>query len=167
MGIGALVIWFAIGRNALKRIDRMSEASKKIMAGDLSQRLPVIGSGDEFDRLSRSLNAMLGRIEKLNEGLRQVSDNIAHDLKTPLTRLRNKAADALARARRREDYRAALEELLPSRDQLIRTFNALLMISRVEAGSPAAEMHDHRSVRRRRRQLPNFTSRWRKRQGFG
>ncbi|MGV1770520.1 sensor histidine kinase [Agrobacterium vitis] len=141
MGAGALVIWFAIGRNALKRIDRVSAASKKIMAGDLGQRLPVSGSGDEFDRLSRSLNDMLERIEKLNEGLRQVSDNIAHDLKTPLTRLRNKAADALA-----EDdnllRRQALEGIIGESDQLIRTFNALLMISRVEAGSIAAELSD-------------------------
>ncbi|MDI6836010.1 MAG: ATP-binding protein [Rhizobiaceae bacterium] len=141
MGVGALIIWFAIGRNALKRIDRMSWASTKIMAGDLSQRLPVGGSGDEFDRLSQSLNDMLGRIERLNEGLRQVSDNIAHDLKTPLTRLRNKAADALA-----EDddgaRRAALEGIISESDQLIRTFNALLMISRVEAGSIAAELSD-------------------------
>lgn len=141
MGFGALVIWFGIGRNALKRIDRMSAASQKIMAGDLSQRLPVGKSGDEFDRLSDSLNAMLGRIEKLNEGLRQVSDNIAHDLKTPLTRLRNKAADALAE--KREDVRrSALEGIIAESDQLIRTFNALLMISRVEAGSIAAEMSD-------------------------
>ncbi|AYD00253.1 ATP-binding protein [Neorhizobium sp. NCHU2750] len=139
MGLGALVIWFGIGRNALKRIDRMSAASQKIMAGDLSQRLPVGRSGDEFDRLSGSLNAMLGRIEKLNEGLRQVSDNIAHDLKTPLTRLRNKAADALGEDR--EDVRkTALEGIIGESDQLIRTFNALLMISRVEAGSLAAEM---------------------------
>ncbi|MCM2477613.1 HAMP domain-containing protein [Rhizobium sp. CG5] len=141
MGAGAVIIWFAIGRNALKRIDRVSAASKKIMAGDLSQRLPVSGSGDEFDRLSLSLNEMLGRIEKLNEGLRQVSDNIAHDLKTPLTRLRNKAADALE-----EDdvatRRAALEGIIVESDQLIRTFNALLMISRVEAGSIAAELSD-------------------------
>jgi signal transduction histidine kinase len=139
MGLGALVIWFGIGRNALKRIDRMSAASRKIMAGDLSQRLPVGRSGDEFDRMSISLNVMLGRIEKLNEGLRQVSDNIAHDLKTPLTRLRNKAADALGEDR--EDVRrAALEGIIGESDQLIRTFNALLMISRVEAGSIAAEM---------------------------
>jgi signal transduction histidine kinase len=139
MGLGALIIWFGIGRNALKRIDRMSAASQKIMAGDLSQRLPVGRSGDEFDRLSSSLNAMLGRIEKLNEGLRQVSDNIAHDLKTPLTRLRNKAADALAEDRE-EVRKAALEGIIGESDQLIRTFNALLMISRVEAGSIAAEM---------------------------
>ncbi|MBV7516007.1 HAMP domain-containing sensor histidine kinase [Ensifer sp. ENS12] len=140
MGLGALVIWFGIGRNALKRIDRMSEASTKIMAGDLSQRLPMSGSGDEFDRLSESLNAMLGRIEKLNEGLRQVSDNIAHDLKTPLTRLRNKAEAALAL--KGTSQRGALEEIIGESDQLIRTFNALLMISRVEAGSSAAEMSE-------------------------
>ncbi len=139
MGLGAVIIWFGIGRNALKRIDRMSAASKKIMAGDLSQRLPVGGSGDEFDRLSVSLNAMLGRIEKLNEGLRQVSDNIAHDLKTPLTRLRNKAADAIDTPDA-DTRRVALEGIISESDQLIRTFNALLMISRVEAGSVAAEM---------------------------
>lgn len=139
MGLGAIIIWFVIGRNALKRIDRMSDAGKKIMAGDLSQRLPVAGSGDEFDRLSVSLNNMLERIEKLNEGLRQVSDNIAHDLKTPLTRLRNKAADALD-IEDRELRRGALEGIISESDQLIRTFNALLMISRVEAGSVAAEM---------------------------
>ncbi|MCB5202844.1 HAMP domain-containing protein [Neorhizobium sp. T786] len=141
MGVGALFIWFGIGRNALKRIDRMSAASQKIMAGDLSQRLPVGRSGDEFDRLSESLNAMLGRIQKLNEGLRQVSDNIAHDLKTPLTRLRNKAADALSEDNV-ETRRAALEGIIGESDQLIRTFNALLMISRVEAGSIVAEMSE-------------------------
>jgi signal transduction histidine kinase len=139
MGLGAIVIWFGIGRNALKRIDRMSDAGKKIMAGDLSQRLPVGGSGDEFDRLSVSLNTMLERIEKLNEGLRQVSDNIAHDLKTPLTRLRNKATDALD-TRDEDQRRTALEGIIAESDQLIRTFNALLMISRVEAGSVVAEM---------------------------
>ena len=139
MGVGALAIWYLIGRNALKRMDRMSGASQRIMAGDLSQRLPTSGSGDEFDRLSESLNTMLGRIEKLDEGLKQVSDNIAHDLKTPLTRLRNKAEAALA-GDEKADYRTALEEMIGESDQLIRTFNALLMISRVEAGQAPAEM---------------------------
>ncbi len=139
MGVGALAIWYLIGRNALKRMDRMSDASQRIMAGDLSQRLPTSGSGDEFDRLSESLNTMLGRIEKLNEGLKQVSDNIAHDLKTPLTRLRNKAEAALAGGAA-ADHRTALEEMIGESDQLIRTFNALLMISRVEAGQAPAEM---------------------------
>ncbi|WP_394690001.1 sensor histidine kinase [Hoeflea sp.] len=140
MFVGALAIWFFVGRRALKRIDHMSEASKKIMAGDLSQRLPVSGSGDEFDRLSLSLNAMLGRIERLNEGLRQVSDNIAHDLKTPLTRLRNRAEAALAGDGEPESQQQALEQMIADSDQLIRTFNALLMISRVEAGSSTAQM---------------------------
>jgi len=140
MGAGALAIWYLIGRNALRRMDRMSGASQAIMAGDLSQRLPTSGSGDEFDRLSESLNTMLGRIEKLDEGLKQVSDNIAHDLKTPLTRLRNKAEAALAGEAATADYRTALEEVIGESDQLIRTFNALLMISRVEAGQAPAEM---------------------------
>jgi signal transduction histidine kinase len=141
MGAGALLIWLFIGRRALHRIDSMSLASQKIMAGDLSQRLPVGTSGDEFDRLSTSLNAMLGRIATLNEGLRQVSDNIAHDLKTPLTRLRNKAEAALVSPTDADGYRAALEQMIEESDQLIRTFNALLMISRVEAGSSAAELN--------------------------
>ncbi len=141
MVVGALLIWLIVGRRALRRIDRMSQATQKIMAGDLGQRLPMDGSHDEFDRLSESLNTMLGRIQKLNEGLRQVSDNIAHDLKTPLTRLRNKAEAALANTRDLDTYRDAMAEIIDESDQLIRTFNALLMISRVEAGSAVAEMN--------------------------
>ncbi|MBB4065706.1 sensor histidine kinase [Gellertiella hungarica] len=141
MGVGALILWFFIGRNALRRIDRISDASKKIMAGDLAQRLPVSGSGDEFDRLSLSLNEMLERIGRLNEGLRQVSDNIAHDLKTPLTRLKNRANEALA-AGDEEARRQSLEGIQAEADQIIRTFDSLLMISRVEAGSQAASLTD-------------------------
>jgi signal transduction histidine kinase len=142
MGVGALAIWFFVGRAALKRIDQMSVASEKIMAGDLSQRLPVMGAGDEFDRMSTSLNTMLERIERLNEGLRQVSDNIAHDLKTPLTRLRNRAEAALAGNKTSANYRDALEDMISESDQLIGIFSALLMISRVEAGSAAAQLND-------------------------
>jgi signal transduction histidine kinase len=134
MGIGGLAIWFFVGRRALKRIDDVSEASRRIMAGDLARRLPVSGAGDEFDRLSENLNAMLTRIAGLNEGLKQVSDNIAHDLKTPLTRLRNRAETALAGSPGETGYRTALESTIAESDQLIRTFNAILMISRLEAG---------------------------------
>jgi signal transduction histidine kinase len=107
------------------------------MGGDLSGRLPVTGAGDEFDRLSANLNTMLARIADLNEGLKQVSDNIAHDLKTPLTRLRNRAESALGGAKATGDYREALEATIAESDQLIRTFNAILMISRLEAGYSA------------------------------
>lgn len=139
MGVGALLIWFFVGRSALRRIDRVSEASKRIMGGDLTGRLPVSGAGDEFDRLSENLNVMLARIARLNEGLKQVSDNIAHDLKTPLTRLRNRAEAALAGKAKTAEYRAALDAVIAESDQLIRTFNAILMISRLEAGYSAEQ----------------------------
>ncbi|MBS9719908.1 HAMP domain-containing protein [Tianweitania sp. BSSL-BM11] len=142
MGLGALLIWFFVGRTALRRIDRISEASRRIMGGDLSGRLPVEGSGDEFDRLSENLNEMLAKIAALNEGLRQVSDNIAHDLKTPLTRLRNRAEAALATSKDSAEYREVLEGTIIESDQLIRTFNAILMISRLEAGYSAEAMVD-------------------------
>lgn len=134
MGLGALLIWYFVGRRALRRIDSVSQASARIMGGDLTGRLPVTGAGDEFDRLSENLNVMLTRIADLNEGLKQVSDNIAHDLKTPLTRLRNRAEAALAGARKPAEYRGALEATIAESDQLIKTFNAILMISRLEAG---------------------------------
>ncbi|WP_265515903.1 sensor histidine kinase [Nitratireductor luteus] len=137
MGFGAFLIWFFVGRHALKRIDSVSEASNEIMGGDLTRRLPVTGAGDEFDRLSENLNSMLDRIAALNEGLRQVSDNIAHDLKTPLTRLRNRADAALSGDADDAACREALEQTIAESDQLIRTFNAILMISRLEAGYSA------------------------------
>lgn len=134
MGLGGILIWFFVGRAALKRIDSVSEASRRIMGGDLAGRLPVTGAGDEFDRLSENLNTMLARIAALNEGLKQVSDNIAHDLKTPLTRLRNRAEATLSGKHKVADYRQALEGTIAESDHLIKTFNAILMISRLEAG---------------------------------
>ena len=110
------------------------------MTGDLSGRLEVTGTGDEFDRLADSLNAMLDRIEHLLYGVKDVSDNIAHDLKTPLTRLRNRVEAALAGPTDAASYRATLEATIEESDQLIKTFNALLMIARIEAGSPEGAM---------------------------
>jgi signal transduction histidine kinase len=104
------------------------------MAGDLSGRLPIAGTGDELDRLAVNLNAMLERIEALMRGLKEVSDNIAHDLKTPLTRMRNRCEQALRIARSEGDYRGALESTIAESDELIRTFDALLMIARAESG---------------------------------
>ncbi|WP_028033363.1 HAMP domain-containing sensor histidine kinase [Chelativorans sp. J32] len=137
MGLGAFLIWYFVGRRALRRIDSVTEASRQIMGGDLSRRLPVTGAGDEFDRLSENLNAMLDRIAGLNEGLKQVSANIAHDLKTPLTRLRNRAEAALNNTAGPTAAKEALEQTIAESDQLIRTFNAILMISRLEAGYSA------------------------------
>jgi signal transduction histidine kinase len=132
----ALLSYIFVSRRVLKRIDSLSAASRHIMLGDLSGRLEVTGSGDEFDRLADALNAMLDRIERLIYGVKDVSDNIAHDLKTPLTRLRNRVEQALGARPDTDGYRAALEATIEESDQLIKTFNALLMIARIEAGSP-------------------------------
>ena len=131
-----------VTRRVMKRIDSMTATSEQIMRGDFGGRLAVTGSGDEFDRLANSLNAMLGRIENLMGGLKHVSDNIAHDLKTPLTRLRNRAEEALRAKHSETDLRRALESTIEESDNLIRTFNALLMISRAEAGEVRKAMTD-------------------------
>ena len=134
--LGALFV----ARRVLNRIDAMNRSARAIMAGDLSLRLPVSGSGDELDRLAGGLNDMLARIAELMTGLREVSDNIAHDLRTPLTRLRNHAEAALRSADDPVAYRAALERTIEESDGLIRVFNALLAIARAEAGGETAGM---------------------------
>jgi len=134
-----LLAGILVSRRMLVRVDRMTASSNRIMAGDLTERIPETGSGDELDRLAHSLNAMLERINGLLHGMRQVSDNIAHDLKTPLTRLRNRVETALRDKASIKSYRGALEQTIEESDHLIRTFNALLAIARVEAGASEAE----------------------------
>jgi len=131
---------FFVSRRVLSRIDAMTETAQTIMAGDLAGRLPVAGTGDELDRLADHLNAMLERIEALMRGLKEVSDNIAHDLKTPLTRLRNRCEQALRGTTGIADYRTALEATIAESDELIRTFDALLMIARAESGQARDNM---------------------------
>jgi signal transduction histidine kinase len=138
LGVGAGIL---ISRSMLGRIEAVTEASRRIMAGDLSRRVPLNGSGDELDRLSESLNAMLARIEELMAALREVSDNIAHDLKTPLTRLRNRAEAALRAPDGTAVHREGLVKTIEEADELIKTFNALLLIARLE-GRAAAESMD-------------------------
>jgi signal transduction histidine kinase len=133
---------FFVTRRVLKRVDAMTGTTRAIMEGDLTERLPIAGTGDELDRLAENLNAMLERIEALMRGLKEVSDNIAHDLKTPLTRLRNRCEAALRMAKGDADYRAALENILEESDGLIRTFNALLMIARAESGEAGYVMSE-------------------------
>jgi hypothetical protein len=133
---------FFVSRRVLGRIDAMTGTSQAIMAGDLSGRLPVAGTGDELDRLANAVNAMLDRIVALMHGLSEVSDNIAHDLKTPLTRLRNRCEQALRGSPSDADYRAALETTIAESDELIRTFDALLMIARAESGHARDNMNE-------------------------
>ncbi|MEO7222170.1 MAG: HAMP domain-containing sensor histidine kinase [Devosia sp.] len=144
--IGILVFSVLAGvitsRRVLKRIDAINATSAKIMVGNLSERIPVTRANDEFDTLATSLNAMLDRIESLMQGLKEVTDNVAHDLKTPLTRLRTKAEAALRDSTGTDSQREALETTITESDKLIKTFNALLMIARAEAGAPSGAFAD-------------------------
>ncbi len=124
-----------VSRRMLRRVDAASNAARSIMQGNLAQRIPVTGRNDEFDRLSQNLNAMLDRIQDLMIGLKNVSDNIAHDLKTPLHRLRTRAERALQSSRSPEKLAEALGSVIEEADTLIQTFDALLSIARLEAGS--------------------------------
>lgn len=126
----------------LQPIDAMSDTARAIMSGDLSNRVPLSGSSDEFGRLGESLNAMLARIEALVRGMREVTDNVAHDLKTPLTRMKARAEDALrgldaGKGLDEAEQRRVLEETIAEADHLISVFSALLAIARAEAGEGA------------------------------
>lgn len=131
---------FLMSRNFLRRVDAITGASRAIMAGDLSSRMPVSGTNDELDRLALSLNEMLEQIERLMTGLKDVSSNVAHDLKTPLTRMRARVESAL-RTGSAEEKQAALEQTIRDSEQLLKTFDALLSIARTEAGEARELMH--------------------------
>jgi len=130
LGLGGGLL---MSRNFLRRVDAITEASHSIMAGNMGGRMPVTGSGDELDRLALALNDMLEQIERLMAGMKEVSSNVAHDLKTPLTRVKAMVEAAL-RSGSEQEYRAALERTVEESDRLLATFNALLSIARAEAG---------------------------------
>ena len=124
-----------VSRSILRRFDAASNTARAIMQGNLAQRIPVTGRDDEFERVAKNLNAMLDRIQDLMAGLKDVSDNIAHDLKTPLHRLRTRAERALQTSHSPEELAEALGTVIEDADALIQTFDSLLSIARLEAGS--------------------------------
>ncbi len=130
----ALVMSVTLARAILRRMDTISRTAGEIMAGDLTQRVPLSGRHDEFDALSARLNAMLDRIQQLVRGLREATDNIAHDLRSPLTRLRNRLEVTLLQPRDPSEYRELLQRSIEDVEALIGTFNALLSVARAEAG---------------------------------
>ncbi|HEX3995898.1 MAG TPA: ATP-binding protein [Acetobacteraceae bacterium] len=140
LGLGVTIVLavaggLAMSYGVLRRVEAVSRASRAIMAGDLTQRMTLRGTDDEFDHLSSSLNAMLERIQDLMLGLQQVSSDIAHDLRTPLTRLRQR----LELARRREvtvdGLHVAVDGAIDNVDAILETFSALLRIAQIEAGT--------------------------------
>jgi signal transduction histidine kinase len=143
-GFGICLIFtvaLALGSSALmsasvlRRIAAINRATREIMSGELARRLPTTDRKDEFDDLAARLNTMLDRIHTLMENLRQVSTDIAHDLRTPLGRLRQNLERARIQGRGRPDYEAAIDRAIAEIDDLLATFSSLLRIAQIEAGS--------------------------------
>ncbi|MEM9494829.1 MAG: HAMP domain-containing sensor histidine kinase [Pseudomonadota bacterium] len=134
IGFG-VVIGVLFSRSLLRGVDSVNRTASAIRGGDLSQRIELTGSGDEIDNLSINLNSMLDQIERLMTGMRDVSDNIAHDLRSPLTRIKNRLDDAMkgGPAEKEEALRATLVDA----ERMLSTFNALLSIARIESGEGA------------------------------
>jgi signal transduction histidine kinase len=138
LGIGAAWLVGAVTRARLSRIDR---AALAIIDGDLARRMPITGAGDEFDRVSATLNRMLDRIGGLMDNLRQVSSDVAHDLRTPLTRLHNRLDEALS-ARDALGQRLSIEAAAAQSRELLDIFAALLRIAEVEALPPRTHFRE-------------------------
>ncbi len=128
-----------LSRAFLHRVDAISRTAEAIIGGDLSHRIPLRGTGDDLDRLAGTLNHMLDRITVLMESLRQVSSDVAHDLRTPLTRLFQRLEETRLHARSIADYQAAVEAAIGDTQDLLDTFSALLRIAQVEGASPRRE----------------------------
>lgn len=129
VGGGILSIGF------LGRVDAINRTTRAIIDGRLANRVPTRGSGDELDRLAVNLNEMLDRVQTLMESLRQVSSDIAHDLRTPLSRLRQRLEGARLKGRSIEDYESVLDDAIAETDAILGTFTALLRIAQIEAGT--------------------------------
>lgn len=123
-----------ISRDVMRRVDAINRTTRRIMTGELHQRIEVSAGGDELDELARNLNAMLDRIERLMQEMRHVAESVAHDLRTPLTRLRSRMELALLETRGQDAARSSLQDALDEADRLLATFQALLSIAEAEAG---------------------------------
>lgn len=130
----ALAVGMIFGQQVLRRIEKVRNTAGEIIDGDLSQRMPVNRRNNEFDQLSRTINSMLQRLEQLMHGMRNVTDNLAHDLRKPLNRIRNRLEVILLENRDEDTYRETIAQTVEDTDELIKTFNALLSIARAESG---------------------------------
>jgi len=136
--IGGLMI----RRTLSSRLSSINQTSREIMQGDLRKRIDTRGTGDEFDQLATNLNSMLDQIEHGMEGVRRVSDNIAHDLKTPLARLKNKVEELKFEVSGNDKQEAQIDQIVGEADGLLGTFNALLRIARIEYSEQRESFRD-------------------------
>ena len=123
-----------IARRGQRRIAAVHEAVGRIMQGQLRERLPVRGASDELDKVAAAVNGMLDRIEQLVEEIRGVGDSIAHDLRTPLTRVRTRLERSRDEAQTREEFQAAADRAITSVDQALAVVSAVLRIGEIEHG---------------------------------
>jgi signal transduction histidine kinase len=137
----ALLGGWVMSAGVVRRLDAVNQVSRQIIDGDLSRRVPTDGSGDDFDQLAENLNRMLARIESLMASVRQVSDSIAHDLRTPLSRLHTRLSE-LRDTRLPEPAAAAVDAAIADAEDLLGAFNGLLRIARVESGARRAAFAD-------------------------
>lgn len=145
--LAAMVALGAVGAFVIRGLFRRSLAeisatTRAISRGDLTPRVRRSGSGDEFDQLAETINDMLDRISRLMDGVRQVSNAIAHDLRTPITRARARLEDAVLHARTEDELRAAIDRATADLDGVVRVFHALLRIAEIEAGSRRSAFAD-------------------------
>jgi signal transduction histidine kinase len=124
-----------MSRNLLRRVEQVNRTSERVMTGNLSDRVPLHGTSDEFDLLAANLNRMLDQIERLMTAMREVTDDVAHDLKTPLSRLRGRLERALAEPSADSSQNEAIRAAIDEADRLLATFNALLSIAALESGA--------------------------------
>lgn len=138
----AVIGGFALSHGFLRRVDGINRTMRAIMRGDLSDRIESRGTGDELDQLGRNLNDMLERLQFLVEGLKQVSNDIAHDLRTPLSRLKQRLEAARNDANSIDDYEQAIDEALQDADLALSIFSALLRIAQIESGTRRGNFAD-------------------------
>src|ERR1700746_3154373 len=138
LGIG-LIGGTVMSRNLLRRVEQVNRTSERVMAGNLSDRVPLVGTNDEFDQLAANLNRMLDQIERLMTAMREVTDDVAHDLKTPLSRMRARLELALLGPADNAGQSDAIRSAINEADRLLATFNALLSIAELEAGTRCDE----------------------------
>ena len=142
----ALAGGVVLSQGFLRRVDEINRATRAIMGGDLAERIRTTGSGDELDQLGRNLNDMLDRLQDLMDGLKQVSNDIAHDLRTPLSRLKQRLEAVRSEANSVQEYKEAVDQAVQDADMALSTFGALLENRADRVGHASSKFLRSRSI---------------------